>query len=78
MTTDDYLRFGDWAMPNPNGAAFREALHAARYDPPGYLTRPQVLLLLSAAESYHCLATHPAGTESMIKKLRAIRRRVCK
>ena len=66
-----WLIFEDWTISDPECPGLREALHTARYGNP---TRQQANLILAAATSYVHLATHPAGTESMIKQLKAIRK----
>lgn len=69
----NYLRGDNWLCIDPTRPDLHEAMHAARYESP---TCVQVGLLLAAAEMYIHLATHPAGSESAVRKLRMIRRAV--
>lgn len=64
-----------YTMPDPRDASLVVAKWTARYLP-GKLTRLQVALLLASADAYWHLAAHPAGTESVIKQLRELRRAV--
>lgn len=65
--------FEDWSMPDPEYEPLADALHTARYAL-GSLTQEQAYLILGCAEAYLHLVTHPAGTESVVKQLREVRR----
>lgn len=69
------LRFEDWSMTDP----LSDELHAAMYCACHYfdqLTKSEMREILRAANSYIHLASHPVGTEAVIKQLRAVRRAV--
>jgi hypothetical protein len=68
-------RFGEWSLPDPHDHALHDALHDARYDL-AHLSQGQAYRILAAAEAYVHLAGHPAGTEAMVRQLRAIRQAV--
>jgi len=68
------LEFDDWVVPDPTARTMREAMWLLRYSPASSISdRYRVLAM---AEAYSMLCTHPAGTEAMVKKLRAIRKRL--
>jgi len=69
-----WLRFSEgYSMPDPTDERFRDAAHTARYSL-SRLTQTQAYHLCEVFEAYHHLMTHPCGTESVIKQLRAVRR----
>jgi len=59
--------------PDPSSEALSEAAHTARYGL-ATLTQSQAFHLCAAVEAYCHLATHPAGTESVVAQLRMLRR----
>ncbi len=67
------LRLTGCVWPNPHDEDAHEAMHTARYNLAA-LTQVQAYDILSYAEAYLHLATHPAGTESCVKTLREVRR----
>jgi hypothetical protein len=70
------IQLEDYSMPDPCDEKFHEACWRARYAPIETLSRTDMFYLLAAADAYCTLATHPAGTEAMIKKLRALRKAI--
>lgn len=64
------ISIGDGAsMPHPERAS--EVERVLRYGDP---TRNDLLVAASVIEAYIDLATHPAGTEAMVRQLRTLRR----
>ena len=70
--TEHWIKLDGYKVPDPTTKRFAEATYKARYSPED-LTRDQGFQLAEVAEFYHMLLTHPAGTEAMIKKVRAAR-----
>ena len=58
---------------DPHDERLHEAARKAVHHREG-LTREEAWLLADAVAGYCHLATHPAGTEAAIRKLRALRR----
>lgn len=63
----------DSSWPDPKCPALAEAAWIARHQL-ARLTQTQAYHLLAAVEAYQHLAAHPAGTESTVATLRALRR----
>lgn len=63
----------DSSWLDPECPALAEAAWTACHNP-RRLTETHALLLVSAFEAYQHLATHAAGTEAAVAKLRALRR----
>ena len=62
-----------YSFLDPTAEDFAEAAHTARYGAP---TRAQLYLLAECAESLSHILTHPAGTESVVKQVRELRRAI--
>lgn len=62
-----------YSMPDPTDESLTEALHQLRYNLTA-ATQADAYRVLAAAEAFCHLATHPAGSNSMVRKLREIRR----
>lgn len=69
----EILRMPGYTIADPESERLGEAMHRARYNL-SQITQGDAYLILGAAEAYIHLTTHPAGTERMVSKLRAIRR----
>jgi hypothetical protein len=62
-----------YAFPDPTTEHMENAIDHARSFPE-LLTRADQIALAEMAESYHHLLTHPAGTGSVVRQLRELRR----
>jgi hypothetical protein len=76
------IRIGGWSMPDPRklvgeGGPLARAHRAIHPRGPGNadvaIDSETVRVLQEAAEAYLHLTTHPAGTESVVAQLRAVR-----
>jgi len=59
--------------PEPDCPALAESMWKARWNMRA-LTQDDCYRILAVAEAYQHLAAHPAGTESVVAKLRSLRR----
>jgi hypothetical protein len=77
MTQPKYLIFKEenWRIINPANPEVNELFWVAHHHP-DTLSRSDIGDILEMAKAYSQLATHQAGTESCLKKLRAIRRAI--
>jgi hypothetical protein len=64
------IYFGDYCLADPLDPGLTQAMYQARY---GTISKADVFRLLCVADSYVHLATHSAGTERMVQKLRRLR-----
>jgi len=69
-TRAGYFFFKDWRMPNPLDKRLIEAMWRMRYASP---SRDDCFRVLSAAEAYCHLASHPASNKLILKQLRELR-----
>jgi hypothetical protein len=70
MHTDDTEK--RYMFPRPDTDRFERAIRKARHTP-SELTRDEGHQLAEVAAAYRHLLAHPAGTESVLKKLRELR-----
>lgn len=62
-----------YSFPDPTNGIASQAAWKCRYAKDA-LTQADCFRMAEVYEAYHHLLTHPAGTESVVKQLRAVRR----
>jgi len=68
-----WLRFDGWGVPDPTDQSIDDAIWRCIYGTP---TKSDLYDVVSLAQVFLHLATHPQGTEACIKQLRQIRNRL--